>query len=149
MKKTGMTCRWIASDAVFNKFSIKFNVLVVATLILLRVTSRESIDFVNFEIWKVTFRDAMGLLTLMMAFLYYSGSFRWIVSDFLKFNYPLVRIDKELAMLYGFLTLAFYLMNLFGFFWGILWLPVSPPSFLLVLRFAKSRNRRNVKESQD
>ncbi|CAE6075128.1 unnamed protein product [Arabidopsis arenosa] len=146
MKKTGMTCRWIASDAVFNKLSIKFNVLVVATMILLRMTSRESIKFENFEIWKVTFREAMGLLTLMMASLYYSGSFRWILTDLLKFNDPLVRIDKELAMLYGFLTLAFYLMNLFGFFWGLLWLPVSPPSLLLVLRFAKSRN---VKEFQD
>ncbi|KAG7559681.1 hypothetical protein ISN45_Aa05g012690 [Arabidopsis thaliana x Arabidopsis arenosa] len=146
MKKTGLTCRWIASDAVFNKFSIKFNVLVVATLILLRMTWREFIDFENFEISKVTSREAMGLLTLMMACFYYSGSFRWILSDLLEFNDPLVRIDKELAMLYGFLTLAFYLMNLFGFFWGLLWLPVSPPSLLLVLRFAKSRN---VKEFQD
>ncbi|CAD5324868.1 unnamed protein product [Arabidopsis thaliana] len=139
MKKMGLTCRWIASDTVFNRLSLKFNALVVVTLILLRMWGESNfIDFVNFEISKVTFREAMGLLTLMMAYFYYLGSLRWIVSELLELNDPLVRIDKELAMIYGFLTLAFYLVNLFGFFWGILWLLVSPPSILLVIRFAKS-----------
>ncbi|KAL9831218.1 hypothetical protein AtNW77_Chr3g0198361 [Arabidopsis thaliana] len=82
MKKMGLTCRWIASDAVFNRLSLKFNALVVTTLILLRMWGESNfIDFVNFEISKVTFREAMGLLTLMMAYFYYLGSLRWIVSE--------------------------------------------------------------------
>ncbi|AAB70031.1 hypothetical protein with predicted heme-binding domain [Arabidopsis thaliana] len=98
MKKLGLTCRWIASDAVFNKLSLKFNVLVVVTLMLLRIWGESNfIDFVNFEISKVTFREAMGLLTLMMAYFYYLGSLRWIVSELLELNDPLVRIEKRVG----------------------------------------------------
>ncbi|EFH51948.1 predicted protein [Arabidopsis lyrata subsp. lyrata] len=60
--------------------------------------------------------------------------------DFKKFG-------KELAMMiYGFLALVFLLMYLFGFFLGVLCLPVSPPSLLLVQQFVE---QRNVKEFQD
>ncbi|KAG7633314.1 hypothetical protein ISN44_As03g036080 [Arabidopsis suecica] len=97
----GLTCRWIASDTVFNRLSLKFNALVVVTLILLRMWGESNfIDFVNFEISKVTFREAMGLLTLMMAYFYYLGSLRWIVSELLELNDPLA-IERQFISQFG------------------------------------------------
>ncbi|EOA25587.1 hypothetical protein CARUB_v10018935mg [Capsella rubella] len=144
----------IPSDAEFIKFAIKYNIILIATLVSLgRMGKLEMIDLDNFELSKVTFHETMGMLARMMAFFYWHGSTQCITSAMLedksKTNTTgFKRIDIEVPMLSGFLTLAFYLMNLFGFFFGLLCLTISPPSLFLVQEFVK-RRRRNLKESQD
>ncbi|EOA25770.1 hypothetical protein CARUB_v10019132mg, partial [Capsella rubella] len=85
MKQLGLTCRWIPSQAAFNKLSIRFNIILLATLFSLRMiwSSSEFIDFANFEFSKVSFREAMGFAALMMAVSYHTGSVRWILNEVL------------------------------------------------------------------
>ncbi|OAP03984.1 hypothetical protein AXX17_AT3G38530 [Arabidopsis thaliana] len=156
MKQVGFSYRLIPSDADFIKFTIKYDMILVATMISLWMMflgeKPEFFDFDNFELSKVTFRGTMGILGIMMAGANWCGPNNCIIFalfDAALYGYKTIgfkRIGKELAMIYGFLALAFLLMYLFGFFFGVLWLLVSPPSLLLGFQFLK---RRNVKESQD
>ncbi|KAG7627360.1 Protein MS5, partial [Arabidopsis thaliana x Arabidopsis arenosa] len=151
-----MKLKLIPSDADFIKFTIKYDMILVATMISLWMMflgeKPEFFDFDNFELSKVTFRGTMGILGIMMAGANWCGPNNCIIFalfDAALYGYKTIgfkRIGKELAMIYGFLALAFLLMYLFGFFFGVLWLLVSPPSLLLGFQFLK---RRNVKESQD
>ncbi|EOA25517.1 hypothetical protein CARUB_v10018861mg [Capsella rubella] len=138
----GYSNRFIPSEADFNNLAIMYNILVVATLIPVGMIGQSKyMDSYNFEISKVTFHAAV-----LMAISYYCGCAFCILlglDDELDVSF---RSLKEKAMVCGFLTLAFVLMNLFGFFAGVMCLLVSPPFMFLVQQFLKFRN---VKESQD
>lgn len=46
-----------------------------------------------------------------------------------------------MAMVIGFLSMMFLSVNLFGF-WGLIWLPASPPIVVSVLQIAVMRLRQ-------
>ncbi|KAF3577846.1 hypothetical protein DY000_02034503 [Brassica cretica] len=80
----------------------------------------------NHEIFDVytfaSFRWMMGILAGMMASTY---SMALGVHAYYKAIGSSDRVYEEMAMFFGFLTLLFFSINLFGF-WGIIWLPGFP-----------------------
>ncbi|CAH8267588.1 unnamed protein product [Arabidopsis lyrata] len=122
MKRLGCTRNLIASDATFN-------VLLVTTLVFLVLFRRlrEEPKIVDSEMEIISFRWLMGLFAGMMGAAYVMAR---LVTAFVEAMGLNNRSFEEDAMLFGFLTLAYFLVNLFGF-WGILWLLVSPPSVFL------------------
>ncbi|CAH8267432.1 unnamed protein product [Arabidopsis lyrata] len=114
-QEVGHTYKLIASDAVFNKLAIIFNILLLGTLLplwILRPEETEFIDLENFEISKVTFRGTMGFLALILASCYHSKCIHCFVSFMFDaaglFDDTTERTYIEMAMFYGFLTLAFF-----------------------------------------
>ncbi|XP_019098766.1 PREDICTED: uncharacterized protein LOC109132105, partial [Camelina sativa] len=86
-------------------------ILIVATLIALWMIG-EPVDYENFEISKASFRETMRILAIMMATLYYAVSVQVLFALVIGvINH--IRFVKEMGLLHGFLTLAFFLMNLF------------------------------------
>ncbi|XP_024006294.1 uncharacterized protein LOC112082880 [Eutrema salsugineum] len=88
MKKVGFTYRLIPSDEDFAKFAVKYNILLLATLISLwamvlgRSGKPDVIDLENFEISEVTFRETMGLLAALMGFSYWRESYQFVFGLF-------------------------------------------------------------------
>ncbi|EOA25777.1 hypothetical protein CARUB_v10019140mg [Capsella rubella] len=161
MTQLGFSHRLIPSDADFIKLAIKYDLILAATLfslwmIVLVQTGLPKLmfDYHNFKLSEATFRETMRYLAMMMT----SVSVNWYV-PFNRIIYASLyvallggnkaidirRIDKEMVMLCGFLALVFLLMNLFGFFLGVLCLLVSSPFLFLVQEFIKFRK---LKESR-
>lgn len=72
MKRLGCTRNLIASDATFKEFAVKYNVLLVTTLVFLVLFRRlrEEPEIVDSEMEIISFRWLMGLFAGMMGAAY-------------------------------------------------------------------------------
>lgn len=123
MQQIGFTYKFLADNRKFKKVALRYhNVLVSILFALLRFVFRRG----NNEIFDVytfaSFRWMMGILAGMMASTY---SMALGVHAYYKAIGSSDRVYEEMAMFFGFLTLLFFSINLFGF-WGIIWLPGFP-----------------------
>ncbi|CAG7907305.1 unnamed protein product [Brassica rapa] len=128
MQQIGFTYKFLADDRKFKKVALRYHIVLVSILFaLLRFVFPRG----NYEIFDdvytfASFRWMMGILAGMMASTY---SMALGVRAYYKAIGSCDRVYEEMAMFFGFLTLVFFSINLFGF-WGIIWLPCFP---LLVL----------------
>ena len=131
MQQIGFTYKFLADDRKFKKVALRYHIVLVSILFaLLRFVFPRG----NYEIFDdvytfAGFRWLMGILAGMMASTY---SMALGVRAYYKAIGSCDRVYEEMAMFFGFLTLVFFSINLFGF-WGIIWLPCFP---LIVLASA-------------
>lgn len=118
----GYTYRIIQDEAKFEKFACRYHIFLVATLCTLFgfvYLKREHEILNNVKISDLSFRYMMQVLATAMAS-------RYIMSHVVRIYYYRVlrstglplRMLEEMSMFDGFLTLVFFVMNLYGFFLG-------------------------------
>lgn len=129
----------------FKKFAATYHILLHATLFFLLVILFRG---ASFEIFKVSFTSISSAMMASAYLMCRNLSAYYGAADYMGIH-PTARFYEVMAMLFGFLTLFFFLMNLFGFWGGIICLPISPPVVLLGLKAADLPWFGNVKASMD